>query len=127
MFLSLISNFDRYYDLSRELSARHRKKLDERLALHRVYAARSHADVVWHERPDFLLRARSGSKQFGVEVRRLFDSGSSARLDEASGYTEHLLSGGAVWHKDDVSGLSVVKIRIEDAEGNAVAVNEPAI
>ena len=83
--------------------------------------------MIWHERPDFLLRPCLGSNQFGVEVRRLFDSGSSARLEEAQGYSEHLLSGGAVWHKEDVSGLSVVKIGIEDAYGNVIASDEPAI
>jgi hypothetical protein len=126
-FAGLIADLDRLYELRERLSARQRKKLDERLAVQRVYALRAHIDVIWHERPDFLLRTHRGSKPFGVEVRRLFDSGSSARLEEAVGYSEHLLSGGAVWHKDDVGGLSVAKIRIEDADGRAIAKDEPAI
>lgn len=127
LFLELIADLNRFYELRNRLSTRQRKKLDERLALHRVYALRSHLDVIWHERPDFLLRPHLGSKQFGVEVQRLFDSGSSARLDEALGYSEHLLSGGAVWHKDDISGLTVAKIQIEDVDGKVIANDEPAI
>jgi len=126
-FKQLVGNRELFYNARDGLTVRGRKKLDERVLLERIYRDREVVDVAWRERPDFAVRCRHGGRPFGVEVCRYYDSQSEARLRETPGYTGHLLAGGAVWHKDDITGLSVTTISIQDANGRTIATDEPAI
>ena len=126
-FKKLIADRERFYAVRDALTVHERKKLDERLVLEKIYSGLNLAEVNWREKPDFSVRLRERSREFGVEVCRYYDSEAEARLREAPGYTEHLLSGGDVRHKDDVTGFSVTTVAIQDAAGRIVAADEPAI
>jgi hypothetical protein len=114
-------------EFERQSGVRHRKKFDERLVLEKIYRSRRVSEVVWGERPDFRLRSRPGDPTFGVEVVRSFDSPSSASLRELPGYSEHLLSGGSVRHKQDLTGFTVTKVQIIDQDGAPIVSDYPAI
>ncbi len=106
---------------------RHRKKFDERLVLEKIYQSRRVSEVVWDERPDFRIRSLPGDPMFGVEVVRFFDTQSSARLRELPGYSQDLLAGGHVRHKEDLTGFSVTTLKIIDKNGATIVSDYPAI
>ena len=127
LFRTLHGDAVRREEFERQSGVRHRKKFDERLVLEKIYRSRRVSEVVWGERPDFRLRSRPGDPTFGVEVVRFFDSPSSARLRELPGYSEHLLSGGSVRHKQDLTGFTVTKVQIIDQDGAPIVSDYPAI
>jgi hypothetical protein len=126
-FKDLIADRERFYAVRDALTVHERKMLDERVVLEKIYAGQNLAAVNWRETPDFSVRLRQWSQEFGVEICRYYGSGSEARLKESPGYTQHLLSGGAVRHKDDVTCFSVTTVAIQNADGRIVAAEEPAV
>lgn len=97
----------------------------ERYVLDLIYDGEPELFVEHADSPDFLMR-RDGYV-FGVEITELFKDGSSARLVKLPDYMQHLWDGGAPIHKDDVNGINVVTIRIQDSSGNVVQDNVKAI
>jgi hypothetical protein len=126
-FKKLIVDRERFYAVREALTVHERKKLDERVVLEKIYRDQNLAEVTWRETPDFSVRLRQRSREFGVEICRYYDSGSEARLRETPGYSQRLLAGGSVRHKDDLTGLSVTTVSIQDADGKTIAADEPAI
>jgi hypothetical protein len=126
-FAELIVDRERFHSVRDSLVGQDRKKLDERLVLEKVYRRRNLAEVNWREKPDFSLRLRHASGLFGVEVSRYYDSESEARLTESPGYSQQLLSGGALRHKNDGRGFSVTTVTITGDDGQIIAADEPAI
>ena len=75
-FKDLIADRERFYAVRDALTVHERKKLDERVVLEKIYAGQNLAAVSWRETPDFSVRLRQRSREFGVEIYRYYDSGS---------------------------------------------------
>ncbi|TFB97666.1 MULTISPECIES: hypothetical protein [unclassified Cryobacterium] len=97
----------------------------ERYILDLIYDVPAEFAVEHADSPDFYL-TRNGYT-FGVEITELFKDGSSARLVKLPDYMQRLWDGEEPIHKDDVKGINVVTIRIEDPDGNVVQDNVKAI
>jgi hypothetical protein len=97
----------------------------ERFILDLIYDVPAEFAVEHADSPDFHL-TRNGYT-FGVEITELFKDGSSARLVKLPDYMQQLIDGGEPIHKDDLKGINVVTLRIEDADGNVKQENVKAI
>jgi hypothetical protein len=126
IFQQLATDPRRLYDVRDRLTPSERKKLDERTILAKVYGAAAD-NVVWHEKPDFIVRSASAERAYGVEATRVFASGPDARLSETPGYSSSVLAGGGIRHRDDRAGFTVSTVSIVNADGVTVASRVPAI
>lgn len=102
------------------------KKQEERRILDLIYGGRAIHSVESSERPDFLLRLSADTAQFGVEITRLYESETEARLQNIDGYVTALLGGEAFRHREDIAELTVGKIDLE-RDGRIHAEQIPAI
>ncbi|PTT21728.1 hypothetical protein DBR36_03520 [Microbacterium sp. HMWF026] len=90
----------------------------ERYILDLVYDGEGEFGVEHADSPDFKM-TRNGYT-FGVEITELFKDGSSARLVKLPDYMQRLIDGERPVHKDDVKGINVATVRIEDPDGTVV-------
>lgn len=103
------------------------KKQEERRVFDLVYAGRSFDEVRENENPDFLVRLFPGTPYFGVEVTEYYLTETNARIDNISGYTNQLLNGEDLKHKDDRKILTVSEIDIITNNDTVHAKDVPAI
>ncbi|MCM3615717.1 hypothetical protein M3672_14895 [Microbacterium enclense] len=93
----------------------------ERYILDLVYDGEAEYAVDHSDSPDFRL-TRNGYT-FGVEITELFKDGSSARLVKLPDYMQRLIDGERPVHKEDLKGINVATVRIEDPDGTVVHEN----
>lgn len=93
----------------------------ERYILDLVYDGEFEFEVEHADSPDFKL-SRNGYS-FGVEITELFKDGSSARLVKLPDYMQRLIDGERPVHKEDVSGINVATVRVENPDGTVVHEN----
>jgi len=90
----------------------------ERYILDLVYDGETENSVEHADSPDFRLSRNEYT--FGVEVTELFKDGSSARLVKLPDYMQRLIDGERPVHKEDVSGINVATVRVENPDGTVV-------
>lgn len=94
------------------------KKETERTILRMIYRERQFKTILDSESPDFTLQYPNEKTCFGVEVTKLYYSGSNARIRNIPGYMTELFAGGKHLHKDDVDTLKVQQVELTKADGS---------
>ena len=104
-----------------------KKEEREWAILRTVYKENEFEWVTHQDVPDFELRHRGSTAEFGVEVTELYETESHARARSHPTYIGNLLAGGPHMHKDDMKVFEVSKASISDPDGNLKSGNVPAI